>query len=317
MRTTQRVGAATLGAVTVSGAVLLLTPGLAVAQQGPPETAPPPRPCRPAAYPPQQCRVVGGAGRNAPPLVVGRTLATPGTAVAMRVRNGCAPGRPVTLALLNISTGAKPVVLQTLNANPSGGYDTSVTIPSDTRPGVYILYSECTAADLTDTVVSTRAFVVVPAGSPVGNASGSSSASSVGGGGGTGNGNGSTNGNGSRTNSGGATSSDAPAETAAIAAADLPESWSAPTTWDASEKTKAAVTDAVNLRLAALRTSLPADAADSTAAPAAAPAAAPSPTDLTPWYAAAGAVALVALGAAGRRRRTAAGENDTNGEPSA
>lgn len=278
----QRAGAAALSAVTASSMMLLLAPGQALAQET----------CNPDAYPPQQCVVVGGAGFLAPPLVVSLTVGTPGANVDLRVNNGFAPGASITIAIVQMTNGAAPVGLRIVNADSSGGFDASVAIPANAAPGVYVLYAEGRSPNSTDTVVTTTSFVVVPP-----DTTGSLRPTST------------------TTESADADSAGTPAadEAAAVAAAEMPQSWSAPASWDASPATKAAVTQAVNLRLAAMRAALPAAKAQPAAAP---QTAASSPTDLTPWYAAGGALALVALGAAGWRRRAVAGD-DTNSEVSA
>ncbi len=292
MENKQRAGAAALGAVTASSMLLLLAPGQAMAQEV----------CNPDTYPPQQCRVVGGAGFLAPPLVVDLTVGAPGSRVSVRVNNGFAPGASITIAIVRMTNGAAPVGLRIVNADASGGFDTSVVIPSNAAPGVYVLYAEGRSPDSTDTTVATTSFVVVPAGTTGSLRTSSTTAGSADSAGSTS----------STTAGSGAAPAAASDAVAAVAAADVPQSWSAPASWDVSPATRAAVAEAVNLRLAAMRAKLPAQAAPATAAPQAAV----SPTDLTPWYAAGGALALIAIGTAGWRRRAVAGD-DTNSEVSA
>lgn len=278
-----KISVAALGAAITTSALLTTGAGVALAQD-----APPPEPCRPNSYPPEQCRVVGGSGFDAPPVVVDKTIAPPGATVSMAVQSGCLPGSDVVLALLHLRNGAVPVGLKVVKANAAGGYDTSVVLPSAAEPGVYVLYSECTT-ESGDTVVSTTSFVVVPAQT-------SSAGLRTSGAGSSG------------SSAGGAAATEQAAADAVVETQALPATWSAPASWTASGATKKAVAEAVNVRLAVMRAALP-----SSSAAAAAPASsASSPTDVALWGAAAGGVVFLAVGALVWRRRSSSDLNEVN-----
>ena len=285
MVTTTRLGAGALAAALASGALLGTGVGTAFAQQTPAA-------CDPTKYPPVQCVVVGGNRAGAPPLVVNRTIGAPGAPVTASSSTGCNPGSRVTLALLRIAPSSQPVVVGTTTADADGGYSVSGAIPSSASPGVYILYASCRLGDVTS--VSTTSFVVV-AGQRSSSLKTTSSGTTP------------------KTATTAASKDEAAQAEAAVRAADLPSMWAAPAAWDASPEVRAAVTRAVNLRLTALRTALPATPAQDNAV--AAPVRnAGSPTDTTLWYAGAAGAAFLLIGVAGWRRHAAA--SATTGEAS-
>lgn len=71
-------------------------------------------------------------------------------------------GATVRVFLLRLRVGATPVALGTGTATNDGSADVRVTIPSNTEPGVYIVYLESTANNFPRVLVAP--IVVVPAG---------------------------------------------------------------------------------------------------------------------------------------------------------
>lgn len=255
-----------MGATLASAALLGSGVGTALAQEA--------DDCDLNAYPPEQCATQGGASAGAPPLVVNRTVAPPGAPVAV-AGTGCPTGTTVTLELLRVAKpgGGKQAIGST-TAGEDGGFRIEAVIPADTANGVYLLYSTC----LVNGVPTLRITSFVVSGQPP--VTGSSRSS--------------------QSQDSSTAESDAAVFAAAVADADLPEEWSAPASWKESPATKAALSRAVNLELAALRQSLPATKAD-----VAAPTSSSSPTDTTLWAAGAAGAVFLLLGAAGWRRHVA------------
>lgn len=263
MHAVTRVGAGALSASLVSVALLGSGAGVAFAQEA--------DDCDLNGYPPQQCATQGGASAGAPPLVVNRTVAAPGDPVTV-TGTGCTTGSTVTLELLRVAKpGGGRQSIGSTTADEDGGFDLNAVIPANAANGVYLLYSTC----VVNGVPQLRITSFVIAGQPA--SAGSSRTASQ------------------RTAT---PESDAKVFAAAVADADLPAEWSAPAGWQDSPATKAALSRAVNLELAALRQALP--ASDVVAAPPA-----PAATDITPWAAGAAGAVFLLLGAAGWRRHAA------------
>lgn len=271
MRALTRVGSAALGASVVSAALLGSGVGVALAQEA--------DACDVDAYPPKQCEVKGGASAGAPPLVVNRTIGQPGDPVVV-AGTGCTPGTTVTLHILRVEKpgGGKRAIGDAI-AKEDGTFDISASIPADLANGVYLLYSSCTVDGtprlrVTSFVIASQPLVPGSA-RPAGGSSTQQASTSR--------------------------SADDAAFAAAVAAADMPSEWVAPQGWTESAAVKQALTQAVNLELAALRSALP--AADATVASPPAPA---SPTDTSLWAAGAvGGAVFLLLGAVGWRRHAA------------
>jgi hypothetical protein len=107
----------------------------------------------------------GGAG-NGLTLGVSNLNPAPGQSVGVALSNGpCAPGTAVDIYLQYPQPGRTSTLLGTTNANASGGIASpgspySVTIPSSSSDGVYVLYATCYGPP----GPPSGAFEVIPAG---------------------------------------------------------------------------------------------------------------------------------------------------------